>query len=663
VASPRGKSQNGKAPLNGKGVPGHERWAEEQVQGSKELFHSIFDNAGTGMSVVAPDGRFLLVNRCLCGILGYSQQELLAMTFTDVTHPDDVDSNWQYMRQVEAGEIDSFHLEKRYVHKLGHAVWALVNVSAVRDAGGKLLYVTSQLQDITERKRAEEALKQSEERYRAFVAGSSEGIMRIEFEQPIPVDLPEDKQIDLLYKHGYLAECNDEMARRQGFSRAEELVGARLGDILARQDPRNIEHLRAFIRSDYRLTDADLTEVDAQGNRLYFSNNLTGVVESGSLTRAWSTRRDITERKEAEEALREGEALLQSILDNAPGVIFIKDRQGRYILLNKAFEETLHVTRADALGKTDYDLFPKETAEVLLGNDRQVFDAGTAMAFEETVPEDDGPLTSITVKFPLFDADGIVYAICGIATDITERKAYEQKLREHATEQAQLLNQLTNAQEAERRRLSMDIHDGPLQSLGVALMALDRAMRRQERGEDEKARQELSFLRSNLATTVGEVRQVLADLSNDVLTNYGLAVALEGQVERFSDVTGIEVELNHALGTFVPPDMELLMYRLAQEAMANIRKHSHAQSARILLRTVDNILHLTISDDGRGFNVAEVLANYEDGKRLGLRSMRERVQAVGGDLHIVSEPNKGTTLEFWCSLPERGTKPLALAGI
>src|SRR5687768_13882159 len=108
----------------------------------------------------------------------------------------------------------------------------------------------------------EEALRESEERYRAFIANSSEGIWRFEIEPPISIHLSVDEQIEAYYQYGYLAECNDAMARMYGYERAEEIVGARLGELLIRDNPDNIAHLRSLILSGYRLATADSSELD-----------------------------------------------------------------------------------------------------------------------------------------------------------------------------------------------------------------------------------------------------------------------------------------------------------------------------------------------------------------------------------------------------------------
>jgi PAS domain S-box-containing protein len=139
---------------------------DSRLAESEERFRGAFEFAAIGMALVAPDGRWLRVNPSLCRIVGYSPEELLATTFQAITHPEDLDTDVEFVKRMLEGSIPHYQMEKRYFHKDGHVVWILLSVSLVRDADGRPLYFVSQIQDISARKEAETRLIESELRYR-----------------------------------------------------------------------------------------------------------------------------------------------------------------------------------------------------------------------------------------------------------------------------------------------------------------------------------------------------------------------------------------------------------------------------------------------------------------------------------------------------------------
>ena len=276
-------------------------------------FRLAFEKAPIGIAIVGLDRRLRRVNRSLCEALGYSEAELLARAVVDITHPDDVRRDKALADKLFGGEIPIYRLDKRFITKDGRLVWLDLTAFLIRGDRNEPLYGMAMVENITERKRAEEALRTSEERYRSFVVNSSEGIWRFEVEQPIDTRLPADEQIKLFFEHSYIAECNDAMARIHGYDRAEDVVGARFSDLKLVSGPAGIDTLRDFISNGYRLRDVESIRIDPDGRKWCFANNMIGIVVNGYLLRVWGTRRDETERKLAEEELLHSRQQLRSL--------------------------------------------------------------------------------------------------------------------------------------------------------------------------------------------------------------------------------------------------------------------------------------------------------------------------------------------------------------
>ncbi len=189
--------------------------------------------------------------------------------------------------------------------------------SVIRFRGREVIHAI--LNDVTERNRLMRELEASEQRYRTFMQLANKGIWRYEATEPIPIDLPEEEQIELMFTRGYLAECNPAYARMYGYDNPEELIGKKLGERVISDNPQNREMLRFFIRNGYRMELVESVDRDREGKERYILNSVVGVVENGSLVRAWGVQIDITElrrlQKELEQAYR-----LESIGRLAGGV-------------------------------------------------------------------------------------------------------------------------------------------------------------------------------------------------------------------------------------------------------------------------------------------------------------------------------------------------------
>ena len=277
-------------------------------QAARERVTDTLESISDAFYAVDEEWRFTYINGKAEELWNRPREDLLGKNIWEV-FPQAVGS--EFYRQIKRAMDEGVTTEFETMYPVLSA-WVAGRVYPSRE--GLSVY----FQDVTERKRTEEEIRQSEQRYRSFVEQSTEGIWRFELEEGLATDLPEDDQVSHFYRHAYLAECNDVLARMYGFARAEEIVGVRLEAFLPRSSPENVEYLRSFVRSGYRLTGAESEEVDREGNPKRFLNNLTGIVENGLIVRAWGTQRDVTEQRRAEEAQRflaEASTVLSSSLD------------------------------------------------------------------------------------------------------------------------------------------------------------------------------------------------------------------------------------------------------------------------------------------------------------------------------------------------------------
>jgi len=282
------------------------------------------------------------------------------------------------------------------------------------------------------------------ERYREFVENSTEGIWRFELEEPVPVHLPEDEQVDAFYRLGFLAEANDAFARMYGFESGAELVGARLGDLLVRDDPANDAYLRALVRSGYRLSDAESVERDRGGGVRHFSNTLTGVVEGGFLVRAWGTQRDVTALRATERVAAE----IRLVTDAAPLLIAYVGPDLRYRFVNRGYSDWFGLSRERIVGSTVPEVIGAAAFEKVRPLAGRAL-AGERVSYEALMPYADGerPRFVHGEMVPDVGADGAVRGYVVVLSDVSARRAAE-------AERERLLAELEAANARQRASLA-----------------------------------------------------------------------------------------------------------------------------------------------------------------------------------------------------------------
>jgi PAS domain S-box-containing protein len=330
--------------------------------------------------------------------------EMSMQVFLEAVHPDDRPLIDNILQDLEAGKS---HTEDEYrtLWLDGTVRWILARGDYTYDSEGKLISTRGVLLDITERKQATAALAENEARLRGFVEANVVGILYGDI-------------------YGNIRESNDELLRIVGYTR-EDLYSGRLRwiDITPPEHLPLDEEAIAQARATGACTPYEKDYIHQDGSRVPVLIGYSLVGETREESVAFVL--DLSDRKRAEAALRESEQRLQTIIDNSTAAIYMKDVEGRYLLINRECERLFHITNDEIYRKTDYDIFPQETADALRLNDRQVLDSGTAVTLEEAIPLDDGIHTYIAVKFILSDRTGVPYAICGISTDISDRVRLE----------------------------------------------------------------------------------------------------------------------------------------------------------------------------------------------------------------------------------------------
>ena len=600
------------------------RRVEEKLAASERHLRAIFETEPECVKLLVADGSLLEINPAGLRML---EADSFQQVENHCVYPFVVEEHRAAFRafneRVFAGE--SSVLEFEITGLKGSRRWLETHASPLRDAAGVVTALLGITRDITERKQAEAAVREGEARFRAIFEQAAVGVAQV---------APDGRWLDV----------NQRLCEIVGYTR-EELLNATFQGIT---HPDDLEADLAFV---CRMLADEITTYAMEKRYRRKDGSLVWIHLTVSLVRGplavplyfISVVQDISQRKRTEAAAERRRAELQIILDVVPALIFYKDLEGRFVLVNRALAEAVGLPPEAFIGKTDADL-GSPYAEARRADDRRVLDSGTPVRQrEERLHTVAGDRWLLTDKIPYRDETGGIAGIIGLSVDITLRKQAEAALRASREQLRNFARRLQVIREEERTGIAREIHDVLAQELTRLKLDLSWLGRRVARPVDDGVRaglaQKVSSMIELADVTIESVQKLATDLRPVVLDSLGLGPAIEWLAEDFQRRAGIRCAAR------VSPELPALeraqstaLFRIVQESLTNVIRHAGANSVEVALGAHGANLRLTVRDDGRGITPKE----QADPRSIGLLGMRERAALLGGETEIAPAPGGGT---------------------
>ncbi len=594
---------------------------------AERKYRRIFENAGEGIFQSTPEGGYLIANPALAEMHGFESPVELIRSRKDISREVYVEpaEREEFKRLLEQhGNVRGF--EHQTVRKDGSKIWISVNAHAVRDDAGKIVYYEGTAQDITERKLAEEALRESEERYRDLVENSHELICTHDLDGKI---LSVNRAAQELWGYDW-----------------NEFVKMNIRDILAPQVRDQFKDYMERILTEGGTSGMMLVETRSGEHRLLeYYNSLRTEGVAAPIVRGIA--RDITEARRAEVALRESEERYRELFENSKDAFYVHDINGVYVSVNRAAEKLSGYSREEIIGKHFSEFMTPEHARQVQRQLQRKLESAGETTYEIEMINRKGRPVPVEISSRLIIERGVPVGVQGCVRDISEKKKAQEASRNYS-------RRVIEAQEAERRRISRELHDQVGQILTAVKMNLHALQHMCSEPEM------LMSIEDNLKVideAVDQVRVLSVDLRPLLLDDLGLVVALRWYLERQTRNTGVPAKF--ISGSLDEDDrfsseLETACFRIVQEGVTNIIRHARASRISIRLERVLSDLILLITDDGAGFDARMLRAGSAGTLTLGLRGMEERALAVGGTITIDSAPALGT--EICARFPIKGEK-------
>jgi len=605
--------------------------AEQINQESEEKFQKIFEPVSDGLIYLDRTGKILDVNKKAVQIYGGQKKELLGKHFTKLGVFSYKDVPLLLRKFTNAIKGKATGLELTIKNKKGKKI-ILESSTAFSKKDNRINGIIVIVRDITEHKITEKALRESEEKYRNLIENSQDSIAIIDLK-------------------GNVLFANKQVENLTGYT-LEEGIGMNVRKITPiKYWKRNASLIRRAVNSEQipyfesviKRKDGKLVPVESGGQAIF---------QEGKAVAIQIITRNITERKQAEEALKESEKRFRELWDNAPVAYHILNTKGIITSVNKTEAKMIGYKPEEMIGKSIFEfVLPEQQAAARRRFHQKISGKHVPRADSRTYVKKDGSPIYVEIDYILErNSKGKINGIRTTMVDITERRQAEEEIKNSREELRNLAAHLQSAREEERTLIAREIHD----ELGQALTALkmDLSLLTSKLPKYQKPLlSRAKSMTSLLDETIQTVKKLYTELRPSMLDDLGLAAAIEWQTEEFQSRTGIKCEVKiEPKEPILDKESSTAIFRIFQEALTNVARHTDASEIKVNLTKKAKTLELRIRDNGGG--IAE--DKIHDLQSYGLIGIRERVRFLGGEAKIKGVQNRGTTIAVSIPLHKNG---------
>lgn len=640
------------------------RIARDDAEALLEKYTDLYDFAPVGYFTLATDGTIRLANLAGSILVGVERSKLMGRSFGHLVSPDHRAGFKAFLKQVFEGEGK----QSRVFELMGKDLLPrIVNIEALRSPNGQ--ECSALVVDITERKRAEDQVRVSEIRYRRLFEAAHDGVLLLD---------PHTCKI---------TDANPFMTRLLGYPR-EQLIGKELFEIGLLKDEAASREMFRNLKKSHEVRYEDLP-LESQNGRHQEVEVVANLYQENGHSVIQCNIRDITERKLSDDMLRRNEALFSALVEQVPVGVYVVDARFCLQQVNpKAMVvfENVHPLIGRDFSEIMRAVWPKRVADQIIGKFRYTLKSGEAYQsprfverrrdigvkeiYEWQIQRVAMPagehgvvcfFNNITERERAETAQRRLEVMTAsnlkLKQEIVRRQAVEENLKTARQQQAQLLKQsrrqqeqlrtlshgMLHAQEEERKCISRELHDVIAQSL-VGINVHLAALIQGAAADPRSLQQQLCRTQRLVEKAVDIVHNFARELRPTMLDDLGLIPALQTFMRGFMEDTGIRVSLKAFAKIEEATDtLRTVLYRIAQESLINVARHSKASHAEVSIESHDGRICMAIKDNGQGFAV-DGTRGYKKNNRLGLLGMRERIEMVGGTFRVESAPGEPTTI-------------------